>query len=101
MVKYFSLLVNVRVNHGGMKEACFRREKALYEEARISTTILTFNDESNYPSIVRKVREAPDLENAEAENFDCSPANSAMVKAVSRVADRSNSYISMKLHRLS
>lgn len=88
MVKYFSLLDNVRVNHGGMTKACFRRGRALYEEARIATTILTFNDEPNYPSIIRKVREAPDLGNAEVENFYCSLANPAMVKAMSRVSEK-------------
>ena len=88
MVKYFSLLDNVRVNHGGMTKECFRRGRALYEEARIATTILTFNDEPNYPSIIRKVREAPDLGNAEVENFYCSLANPAIVKAMSRVAKK-------------
>lgn len=88
MVKYFSLLDNVRVNHGGMTKACFRRGKALYAEVRIATTILTFNDEPNYPSIIRKVREAPDLGNAEVENFYCSLANPTTVKAMSRVSEK-------------
>ncbi|SDS78284.1 Glycosyltransferase involved in cell wall bisynthesis [Brevibacterium sandarakinum] len=88
MVKYFSLLDNVRVNHGGMTKASFRRGKALNEEARIATTILTFNDEPNYASIIRKVREAPDLGNAEVENFYCSLANPATVKAIRLVTGK-------------
>ena len=88
MIKYFSLLDNVRVNHGGMTKASFRRGKALNEEARISTTILTFNDEPNYASIIRRVREAPDLGNAEVENFYCSLANPATVKAIRLVAGK-------------
>lgn len=79
----------------------FSRGKALCEEARISTTVLIFQDEPNYPSIIRKVSEAPDLGSAEVEKFYCSLANPAMVKEMSRVADRSNNHISMKLHRLS
>lgn len=88
MVKYYSLLDNVRVNHGGMTKACFRRGKAIYEVAGIPTTILTFNDEPDYSSIVSKVRESPDLGDAEVTNFYCSLADRAVVKAIGRLADR-------------
>lgn len=88
MIKYFSLLDNVRVNHGGMTKACFRRGKALSEEAGINTTILTFNDEPNSDRIVNEVRKAPDLGTAEVINFYSSLADPATVKAIERIAGK-------------
>lgn len=82
-------------------EGMFSRGKGVVRGNTNFHSVLIFQDEPNYPSIIRKVNEAPDLGSAEVENFYCSLANPAMVKEMSRVADRSNNHISMKLHRLS
>ena len=92
-MKYFSLLDNVRVNHGGMTKACFRRGKALFEEAGIDTTILTFNDEPNSDRIVNEVRKAQDLGTAKVLNFYSSLSDPTTVKAIERIAGRNDNSV--------
>lgn len=88
MTRYISLLDNLRVNHGGMTKACLRRCKALDQELGLRSTIVTFNNEPNYASIVAQVRRAPDLGESVVENFFCSLADRRQAKLIGRLAGR-------------